>query len=33
MRRQSLKTLYDYTKEFEITGAKEFKQKVESYFK
>ena len=33
MRRQSLKTLYDYTKEFEITGAKEFKQKIESYFK
>ena len=33
MRRQSLKTLYDYTKEFEKTGAKEFKQKIESYFK
>ncbi len=33
MRRQSLKTLYDYTKEFEITGAEEFKQKVEAYFK
>ena len=33
MRRQSLKTLYDYTKEFEITGAEEFKKKVEAYFK
>ena len=33
MRRQSLKTLYDYTKEFEKTGAEEFKQKIESYFK
>ena len=33
MRRQSLKTLYDYTKEFEKTGAEEFKKKVEAYFK
>ena len=33
MRRQSLKTLYDYTKEFKDTGAKEFKKKVENYFK
>ncbi len=33
MRRQSLKTLYDYTKEFKDTGAKEFKRKIENYFK
>ena len=32
-RRQSLKTLYDYTKDFEITGAEEFKRKIEAYFK
>jgi len=32
-RRQSLKTLYDYTKDFEITGPKEFKRKIEAYFK
>ena len=32
-RRQSLKTLYDYTKDFEKTGAEEFKRKIEAYFK
>ena len=32
-RRQSLKTLYDYTKDFELTGPIEFKRKIEAYFK
>ena len=32
MRKQSLKTLYDYTREFKDTGAQEFKRKVEAYF-
>ena len=32
-RRQSLKTLYDYTKDFEFTGPIEFKRKIEAYFK
>ena len=32
-RRQSLKTLYDYTNDFELTGPDEFKRKIEAYFK
>ena len=32
-RRQSLKTLYDYCKEFEEKGAVDFKRKIDAYFK
>ena len=32
-RRQSLKTLYDYCKEFKAKGPEDFKQKIDSYFR
>ena len=32
-RRQSLKTLYDYCKEFKAKGSEDFKRKIDSYFR